>query len=53
MNSKPENIRSMTEAALKRLRTDRIDLLDQLRVDPNVPMEEVAGTVKELIKEER
>ena len=51
MNSKPENIRSMTEAALKRLRTDRIDLLYQHRVDPNVPMEDVAGTVKELIKE--
>ena len=51
MNSKPENIRSMTEAALKRLRTDRIDLLYQHRVDPNVPMEDVAGTVKQLIKE--
>lgn len=51
MNSKPDNIRSMTEAALKRLRTDRIDLLYQHRVDPNVPMEDVAGTVKELIKE--
>lgn len=51
MNSKPENIRSMTEAALKRLRTDRIDLLYQHRVDPNVPMEDVAGTVKELIKQ--
>ena len=51
MNSKPENIRSMTEAALKRLRTDRIDLLYQHRVDPNVPMEDVAGTVKELIRE--
>lgn len=51
MNSKPENIRSMTEAALRRLRTDRIDLLYQHRVDPNVPMEDVAGTVKELIKE--
>ena len=51
MNSKPENIRSMAEAALKRLRTDRIDLLYQHRVDPNVPIEDVAGTVKELIKE--
>lgn len=51
MNSKPENIRSMTEAALKRLRTDRIDLLYQHRVDPNVPMEDVAGTVKQLIQE--
>ncbi len=51
MNSRPENIRSMTDAALQRLRTDRIDLLYQHRVDPNVPMEDVAGTVKELIKE--
>ncbi|MBX2897960.1 MAG: aldo/keto reductase [Cyclobacteriaceae bacterium] len=51
MNSKPENIRSMTEAALKRLRTDRIDLLYQHRVDPNVPIEDVAGTVGELMKE--
>lgn len=49
MNSRPENIRSMTDAALKRLGTDRIDLLYQHRVDPNVPMEDVAGTVKELI----
>src|ERR1700760_3131266 len=49
LNSKPENIRSMTEAALKRLRTDVIDLLYQHRVDPDVPMEDVAGTVKELI----
>jgi aryl-alcohol dehydrogenase-like predicted oxidoreductase len=51
LNSKPENIRNMTEAALKRLRTDRIDLLYQHRVDPNVPIEDVAGTVKELIQE--
>jgi len=51
MNSKPENIRNMTEAALKRLRTDHIDLLYQHRVDPNVPIEEVADTVKQLIKE--
>lgn len=51
MNSKPENIKSMTEAALKRLKTDRIDLLYQHRVDPNVPIEEVAETVKQLIKE--
>ncbi len=51
LNSKPENIRSMTEAALKRLRTDVIDLLYQHRVDPEVPMEDVAGTVKELIAE--
>lgn len=51
MNNTPENIRHTTEAALKRLRTDRIDLLYQHRVDPNVPMEDVAGTVKELIQE--
>ncbi|HEK20655.1 MAG TPA: aldo/keto reductase [Bacteroidetes bacterium] len=51
MDSRPENIRAHTEAALKRLRTDRIDLLYQHRVDPNVPMEDVAGTVKELIAE--
>jgi aryl-alcohol dehydrogenase-like predicted oxidoreductase len=50
-DSRPENIRAMTEAALKRLRTDRIDLLYQHRVDPNVPMEYVAGTVKQLIAE--
>jgi aryl-alcohol dehydrogenase-like predicted oxidoreductase len=50
LNSKPENIRSMTDAALKRLKTDRIDLLYQHRVDLNVPIEDVAGTVKELIK---
>jgi aryl-alcohol dehydrogenase-like predicted oxidoreductase len=50
MNSKPENIWEFTEASLKRLRTDRIDLLYQHRVDPNVPMEDVAGTVKELIQ---
>ena len=51
MDSRPENIRAMTEAALKRLRTDVIDLLYQHRVDPNVPIEDVAGTVKELIAE--
>ncbi len=51
LNSKPENIRSMTEAALKRLKTDVIDLLYQHRVDPDVPIEDVAGTVKELIEE--
>ncbi len=51
VNSQPSNIRSVTEASLKRLKTDRIDLLYQHRVDPKVPMEEVAGTVKELIKE--
>ena len=49
MDSRPENIRAVTDAALKRLKTDRIDLLYQHRVDPNVPMEDVAGAVKELI----
>jgi aryl-alcohol dehydrogenase-like predicted oxidoreductase len=51
LNSKPENIRNVTEAALKRLKTDVIDLLYQHRVDPTVPIEDVAGTVKELIAE--
>uniref|UniRef100_UPI0035CA6C1C aldo/keto reductase n=1 Tax=uncultured Sphingomonas sp. TaxID=158754 RepID=UPI0035CA6C1C len=50
VDSRPENIRAVTEAALKRLRTDRIDLLYQHRVDPNVPMEDVAGAVKQLIE---
>lgn len=49
MDSRPETIKAHTEAALKRLRTDHIDLLYQHRVDPNVPLEDVAGTVKELI----
>lgn len=51
LDSRPERIRQHTEAALKRLRTDAIDLLYQHRVDPNVPIEDVAGTVKELIRE--
>jgi len=51
MDSRPENIRAVAEAALTRLKTDRIDLLYQHRVDPEVPMEEVAGTVKALIAE--
>jgi aryl-alcohol dehydrogenase-like predicted oxidoreductase len=51
VDSRPENIRVVAEAALKRLRTDVIDLLYQHRVDPNVPIEDVAGTVKQLIKE--
>jgi aryl-alcohol dehydrogenase-like predicted oxidoreductase len=51
VNSRPENIRKVTEASLKRLQVDVIDLLYQHRVDPNVPIEDVAGTVKELIKE--
>lgn len=50
-DSRPERIREVAEAALKRLRTDRIDLFYQHRVDPNVPMEDVAGTVKDLIAE--
>lgn len=48
-NSRPERIRVVADEALKRLRTDRIDLFYQHRVDTNVPMEDVAGTVKELI----
>ena len=48
-NSRPEHIKAATEACLKRLRTDRIDLLYQHRVDPEVPIEDVAGAVKELI----
>jgi aryl-alcohol dehydrogenase-like predicted oxidoreductase len=51
VNSKPDNIRAVTHAALKRLKTDHIDLLYQHRVDPDVPMEDVAGTVKELIEQ--
>jgi aryl-alcohol dehydrogenase-like predicted oxidoreductase len=49
MDSRPESIRAAVESSLKRLRTDRIDLLYQHRVDPSVPIEDVAGTVKELI----
>jgi len=49
LDSRPETIRAVAEASLKRLRTDRIDLFYQHRVDPNVPIEDVAGTVKELI----
>ena len=51
LDSRPENIWAVAEASLKRLRTDRIDLLYQHRVDPNVPIEDVAGAVKELIEE--
>jgi aryl-alcohol dehydrogenase-like predicted oxidoreductase len=50
MDSRPERIRAVADAALKRLRTDRIDLLYQHRVDPNVPIEDVAGAVKDLIR---
>jgi aryl-alcohol dehydrogenase-like predicted oxidoreductase len=51
LDSRPEHIREVAEASLKRLNTDVIDLLYQHRVDPNVPIEDVAGTVKELIAE--
>jgi aryl-alcohol dehydrogenase-like predicted oxidoreductase len=51
MDSRPETIRAVAEASLKRLKTDVIDLFYQHRVDPNVPIEDVAGTVKELIEE--
>jgi aryl-alcohol dehydrogenase-like predicted oxidoreductase len=51
LNSRPENIRAVAEASLKRLRTDAIDLFYQHRVDPAVSIEEVAGTVKQLIQE--
>jgi aryl-alcohol dehydrogenase-like predicted oxidoreductase len=50
-NSRPEHIKAAVEGCLKRLRTDRIDLLYQHRVDPQVPIEDVAGAVKELIAE--
>ena len=49
LNSRPEHIKRVVEGMLKRLRTDRIDLLYQHRVDPQVPIEEVAGAVKELM----
>lgn len=51
LNSRPDHIRRAVEGSLKRLRTDHIDLLYQHRVDPDVPMEEVAGTVKILMQE--
>lgn len=51
LNSRPEHIRKVAEASLKRLRTEVIDLFYQHRVDPNVPIEDVAGTVKDLIRE--
>jgi aryl-alcohol dehydrogenase-like predicted oxidoreductase len=51
VNSRPERIRAVANASLKRLKTDVIDLFYQHRVDPNVPMEDVAGTVKQLIGE--
>ncbi|GAB3640705.1 aldo/keto reductase [Spirosoma arcticum] len=51
VNSRPDNIRAVAEASLKRLRVDVIDLFYQHRVDPNVPIEDVAGTVRDLIEE--
>jgi aryl-alcohol dehydrogenase-like predicted oxidoreductase len=51
VDSQPAHIREVTDASLKRLATDRIDLLYQHRVDPRVPIEDVAGTVKDLIRE--
>jgi len=51
LNSRPEHIKDVAEASLKRLNTDVIDLFYQHRVDPNVPIEDVAGAVKELIQE--
>src|SRR6516165_1412041 len=51
VNSRPEHIRQVAEASLRRLRTDRIDLFYQHRVDPAAPIEDVAGAVKELIQQ--
>jgi len=51
LNSQPDHIKLVVEGMLKRLRTDRIDLLYQHRVDPNVPIEDVVGAIKDLIKE--
>jgi aryl-alcohol dehydrogenase-like predicted oxidoreductase len=51
LDSRPEHIKEVAEASLKRLRTDRLDLFYQHRVDPNVPIEDVAGAVKELIEQ--
>jgi aryl-alcohol dehydrogenase-like predicted oxidoreductase len=51
LDSRPERIRQVADASLNRLKTDRIDLFYQHRVDPDVPMEDVAGTVKDLIRE--
>ncbi|MFH1301449.1 MAG: aldo/keto reductase, partial [Planctomycetota bacterium] len=50
LDSRPEHIKEVVDASLKRLQSDYIDLLYQHRVDPNVPIEDVAGTVKELIQ---
>ena len=51
LNSRPKHIKQVTEASLKRLKIDAIDLFYQHRVDPEVPIEEVAGAVKDLIQE--
>jgi aryl-alcohol dehydrogenase-like predicted oxidoreductase len=51
LDSRPEHVREVVEGSLKRLRTDRIDLLYQHRVDPSVPIEDVAGAVKDLIRQ--
>jgi aryl-alcohol dehydrogenase-like predicted oxidoreductase len=51
LDSRPSHVREVAEASLKRLKTDRIDLFYQHRVDPNVPIEDVAGAVKDLIRE--
>jgi len=51
LDSRPSHIRAVADASLKRLKTDRIDLFYQHRVDPNVPIEDVAGTVKDLIRQ--
>src|SRR6188508_684666 len=51
LNSRPSQIRTVADASLTRLRTDRIDLFYQHRVDPDVPIEDVAGTVRDLIRE--
>jgi aryl-alcohol dehydrogenase-like predicted oxidoreductase len=51
LNSRPEHIKQVAEASLKRLKTEIIDLFYQHRVDPNVPIEDVAGAVKDLIRE--
>lgn len=51
LNSRPEHIKESVEGSLKRLKVDAIDLLYQHRVDPNVPIEEVAGAVNDLIRE--
>ena len=52
-NSRPEHVKQVAEASLKRLETDTIDLFYQHRVDPNVPIEDVAGAVKDLIRKVR